>query len=421
MVAKSSAVLQTEMSVLQQLNTQHGGYRVKVEKLDGEMRDMIKDAKAAHADGGKDDGGKDRAATALEKLWSNGYKLVEWDGINPILLVDTEGTIFGALAGQPKDPGWSKRCMRLFDIMAEDADAAAKLPKKNTQHRRGFYPAIDTGVTFAPGDSKAHNLRLERKEAALVENKEALEIERSIQKFVETSIDVFAPRLYGYIKDHMQRLQRHPDYTGLRWNDPHGAMSGKTRNFPWCVATVPHRDVMNMAFAWCGVVAIGPYNAIYGGHFVIHNMKLAIQFPHGALILIPSAFLWHSNVPVRHEDHRASVTFYTSGGLYRFIDNCFMRESDLAEAKPQEYAKRQEEKHLRRDMGSCHRYTSSSTTIPTFVFAFLTVIINLGRPYLVRCYLLLSYGLIRLFAASKSLIDGIVFVSGSISTLIATK
>ncbi|EKM80535.1 hypothetical protein AGABI1DRAFT_38194, partial [Agaricus bisporus var. burnettii JB137-S8] len=78
---------------------------------------------------------------------------------------------------------------------------------------------------------------------------------------------------------------------------------------------------------WCAIFALGQFDSSLGGHLVLHDLKLMIPFPHGSCIMIPSAFLWHSNVPIRREEGRASLTFYTAGCLFRFIDNGCQTES----------------------------------------------------------------------------------------------
>lgn len=44
-----------------------------------------------------------------------------------------------------------------------------------------------------------------------------------------------------------------------------------------------------------------------------------IEFPPGALILIPSALLRHSNTMVRPSESRSSFTQYSAGGLFRWV------------------------------------------------------------------------------------------------------
>ncbi|XP_006463150.1 hypothetical protein AGABI2DRAFT_73369, partial [Agaricus bisporus var. bisporus H97] len=165
--------------------------------------------------------------------------------------------------------------------------------------------------------------------------------------------DTFAPRLYDYYASHIRKLRQHPKYAGLSFGNPYKdapsheptVFSCHSENLPPSAFTLPHRDVVNLAFGWCAIVALGQFDPQTGGHLVLHDLKLIIPFPHSSCILIPSAFLWHSNIPIRKQDSRASLTFYTPGGLFRFIHNEFttekacLRDLDEDDAELHDYAK----------------------------------------------------------------------------------
>jgi hypothetical protein len=101
----------------------------------------------------------------------------------------------------------------------------------------------------------------------------------------------------------------------------------------------------------CAVQALGDFNPKEGGHIILWELKLVIEFPPGALILIPSATVTHSNLPVGPGEHRASFTQYTGGGLFRYVDNGFRTERKLAEEDPDEYTRICEQKAGRWEMG----------------------------------------------------------------------
>ena len=66
----------------------------------------------------------------------------------------------------------------------------------------------------------------------------------------------------------------------------------------------------------------------------MHNLRLAIEFPPGASILIPSAIVPHANVVVQPGETRQSVTQYCAGGLLRWADCGFQTFADFAKADP---------------------------------------------------------------------------------------
>jgi hypothetical protein len=109
--------------------------------------------------------------------------------------------------------------------------------------------------------------------------------------------------------------------------------------------------VLNVPFGWCAVQALGPFDSTQGGHLILWDLKLVIEFPSGATILIPSATISHSNVPVQQGDERASFTQFTAGGLIRYVDNGFRTEKELAAEDPEEYERIWKLKDTRWQMG----------------------------------------------------------------------
>ena len=87
---------------------------------------------------------------------------------------------------------------------------------------------------------------------------------------------------------------------------------------------LPHVDFANLPFGYCAITAIGDYDHTKGGHIVLWECKLIIEFPPGATILIPSAIVTHFNMGIEEKETRGSFTQYAAGGLFRFVDNTFM-------------------------------------------------------------------------------------------------
>jgi hypothetical protein len=87
--------------------------------------------------------------------------------------------------------------------------------------------------------------------------------------------------------------------------------------------TVPHLDFGNLSWGWCVITALGRFNPDLSGHLILWDLKFVIRFPPGSTILIPSAIIRHSNVPISASEFRCSFTQYTAGGLFRFILNGF--------------------------------------------------------------------------------------------------
>lgn len=88
-------------------------------------------------------------------------------------------------------------------------------------------------------------------------------------------------------------------------------------NFGPHTITAKHRDFANLPFGICSITALGNYDPTLGGHIVLWDLGLVIEFPPGSTILIPSAAIAHSNTPVACHENRASFTQFTAGGLFR--------------------------------------------------------------------------------------------------------
>jgi hypothetical protein len=83
---------------------------------------------------------------------------------------------------------------------------------------------------------------------------------------------------------------------------------------------------MNFAYGWCSVTPLGDFDPDLGGHFVLWDFKLAVRFPPGSTILIPSALFTHSNASIQKNEKRYSIVQYAAGGLFRWAKRGFMTE-----------------------------------------------------------------------------------------------
>ena len=65
-------------------------------------------------------------------------------------------------------------------------------------------------------------------------------------------------------------------------------------------ASYPHVDVANLAQSWCSITPICSFDPKVGGHLVLKDLGLVVEFPPGTTILIPSTLITHSNTPIRY-------------------------------------------------------------------------------------------------------------------------
>jgi hypothetical protein len=96
----------------------------------------------------------------------------------------------------------------------------------------------------------------------------------------------------------------------------------------------PHTDDGNLAQSWCSITPLGLFNPKKGGHLVLWDLGLVIDFPPGSTVLIPSALILHSNTSIRPGETRFSIVQYAAGGLFRWVNNGHMTEADKLAKTP---------------------------------------------------------------------------------------
>jgi hypothetical protein len=126
--------------------------------------------------------------------------------------------------------------------------------------------------------------------------------------------------LHGYYQDKLGKLFLR-DATLKR--PFHSVYTAATYNLGPQTVCFPHIDFANLPFGYCAVTALGQYDYKKGGHLVIWDWKLIIEFPPGSTILLLSGVLKHSNTAISSDEVRYSFTQYSAGGLFRWVDNHF--------------------------------------------------------------------------------------------------
>ncbi|THV01602.1 hypothetical protein K435DRAFT_818007 [Dendrothele bispora CBS 962.96] len=149
-----------------------------------------------------------------------------------------------------------------------------------------------------------------------------------------------APQGHGFAATFSPKNYRHY-FTGnrklyerlaeLRPNFPKSDFACITVNFGRRTRTYIRTDAKNTAHGMCAVTALGSFNPKLGGHLVLWDLKVLMEYPPGCTILLPSALLRHSNTGAQAHETRYSVTQYTAGGIWRWLDGggCSIELSEL--------------------------------------------------------------------------------------------
>lgn len=286
------------------------------------------------------------------------------------LLITESGTnkVFAVCAGKPKDATWDAACLDAGATMRERAQQDSFV-KKELSHKRGHFPVINSGVLHGQGSKGAHNLCAHGHDETLNvllgskaiqrvaahqsgESQPVTSIRDVLQLTLPSNVEslkLYFPRLYDYYHLRQTGVLAH-DPT-LRPNFVRSVFACSAFNMGDKVTTYSHRDYMNCPFGQRAVTAFGAYDYTKGGHLVLEEAGLYIEFPPGALILIPSATVTHANTPIQEGETRQFFTQYTPGGLFRYYDNGFRTESQLFEEDEEEYWRMMGQKDTRWEMG----------------------------------------------------------------------
>lgn len=137
---------------------------------------------------------------------------------------------------------------------------------------------------------------------------------------------LFAPRLREFTLETLAKVK--VSGPPLKYPFENHPFSTLTFNIGPAACTTPHKDVMDLTWGWCAVTSLGSYDHKKGGHLVLWDLKLAVEFPPYSTIFIPSAILSHSNTAVGPTESRSSITQYNSTGLFRWVafDNSLQGE-----------------------------------------------------------------------------------------------
>jgi hypothetical protein len=284
----------------------------------------------------------------LENLRARSWTYIRWGGNEARPLLDRQNRSFAILAGIPPGEIYQGHCAGARKLMTKLADKVS-FTKEQCDHIRGLFPALNVGAAFGPGQSKPHNLSIVPAQQKIADE---LLADPSIGYLAEMqsgkyncNYDIISQvhQVVAMFKQWVPKLHEFYDSNlGTIWSN----LPELKRNFPgsvWPVAAFNlsrkvasrrHRDSQNLLYGICAITSLGSFDASKGGHLVLPDLEMVIEFPAGAIILIPSALLEHANTPIGEDEERLSFTQYSAGGHFRYVDwDCrTMKETRMVDA-----------------------------------------------------------------------------------------
>ncbi|KAF4614892.1 hypothetical protein D9613_003558 [Agrocybe pediades] len=240
---------------------------------------------------------RDQQESLNRAVWFGGYEM-GWPVHNPSGRQGRQG--LGVLAGQPNDPQWAELHAKAAD--APESHRNRCVASKKKPNRRGKFKAY--------GQSQPCNHANDSANAAVLEELHSMKVFQRLAGFSSSVMANWAPDLHSYYVEYLGKLYTHnPSLKGTFKNSSASSI--------WTGLTYPLVGAASRA--------LGSFDHTKGGHLILWECGLVIEFPAGSTILIPSAIISHSNTTIAPAETRYSFTQYTAGGLFRRFENGFQK------------------------------------------------------------------------------------------------
>ncbi|KIJ64148.1 hypothetical protein HYDPIDRAFT_91048, partial [Hydnomerulius pinastri MD-312] len=133
----------------------------------------------------------------------------------------------------------------------------------------------------------------------------------------------YAPKLYRFYEKNMNLLFK--SNACLHKNFWRGVFPAASFNCSGQAFTICYTNSLNLSYGLCAVWAGGSYDPKQGGHLILFELGLVVEFSPGATIFIPSSIVSHGNIPIQEGETWVSFTQYCAGGLIQWIQHALRR------------------------------------------------------------------------------------------------
>ncbi|KIK50040.1 hypothetical protein GYMLUDRAFT_253326 [Collybiopsis luxurians FD-317 M1] len=241
----------------------------------------------------------------------------DWDATYDLVICDREGRGLVYCLANPRDPQWLAYIHPELCRILEKARLNGKFTAKQMYHRRGDFVAQTIGYSHGGGQTSPSNTKHRQRDGQVLET---LLSNDAVQ------------RVSGLNTKQMTRLYEP--------RTPPSARISPTPYSPPPPSTLVLKPLLPTTLAMettVQEVAPSPAQDTKGGELVLWDLGIAIRFPPGSSIIILSAILRHSNLPIQPGEKRYSITQYSAGALFRFVANGMKNDKDfLPSATPEQ-------------------------------------------------------------------------------------
>ncbi|KAJ7217556.1 hypothetical protein C8J57DRAFT_1254978 [Mycena rebaudengoi] len=194
----------------------------------------------------------------------SGFKYVKYVDHRSRPLVDQDGKVFGVSAGHPDDPNWMANIHKPAVDAMKEATAKCSISEEWAFHRRGNFCSLTGGDSHGGGQERP---------GALVNGV----INAAILVSLMSVFANWAPDIFDYYVVHMHLFYQR--YKHLSRPFLNGIFCACTFNLGPYTCALGHRNFANLAFGWCAITALGYFDYMKGGHLILWDCKLILEFP----------------------------------------------------------------------------------------------------------------------------------------------
>ncbi|KAF6751275.1 hypothetical protein DFP72DRAFT_991360 [Ephemerocybe angulata] len=290
-------------------------------------------AKLPHSAGGSwmgRRGGDGMKTWQLNDLLRNeGFTLVHFNTV----IIDKEERMVAALIDKPADDGWPavvEEAARCLHAVRVTGNASGAFHTEDASTRRGNFLQVPVGVSFGGGQKRPGNLYYHIRARRLIA--QSILRNRAIQRISGVQSSAFAflnPKLFQRYTQVINSLfESQPN---LVRNFSNSTFPAASFNCGPASVSFDHHDFNNLSFGPCALTPLGNFDYKLGGHLILFELKLVLEFPPGTTVLLPSAALRHGNTAIQPGEDRMSIAQYGAGGLFRWSAYGFCSGKSLDE------------------------------------------------------------------------------------------
>ncbi|KAF7372463.1 hypothetical protein MVEN_00107900 [Mycena venus] len=207
----------------------------------------------------------------------HGFNLVKSSGPNSCPIVDRAGKVCAVYGGAPDDPDFMATVHDPAVEAMEQARAKASLTPDRFFHRRGNFGQLSGGDSHGgrqvePG-ALVNGVINTAIFLSLISNDPFIRL----AGFVTGLFANWALKLFDLYVDYMGEFYSH--HTNLRRPFVNSIWSACTFNLGPYMCALGHRDFANLVFGWCAITAFGLFDWKRGGHLILWDCKLILEFP----------------------------------------------------------------------------------------------------------------------------------------------